>query len=304
MIFLVSLFYVYAGLCTKWDKPREIGLLPYKTIDEASGIQFSKKISDRLYHINDSGDGPFFYITDTRGENLKSIKVDNFYPKDVEDLTLATYDDKDYIVIADIGDNLRFRESLQLIFIEEKSTYPTVVTPAHVLNFTYPKNEKHNSEAIAFHPNGDLYLFTKEEDVDKGSAFPFHVYKIPKEVFLTKKSKFELIYVATIDLPKLLPKQNWLGKIVTAMDIDKDGNWILLTYKQAIYSNLDLTKPIPPVEKWKLDQDYTVIDTLDYPQQEAIAFVPGTLAFVISTEYKKKYKKAPISRLNCIGSTK
>jgi hypothetical protein len=299
VIHLLFIFNLFANICTTWQVPKQIGLLPHKQISESSGVQVSKSFSDRLYHINDSGDGPFFYITNFKGEDFKSIKVENFYPVDVEDITIATYSSKDYIVIADIGDNLRLRNTITLYFIEEKSEFPSEVKPDHVVQIKYPNGEKKNAEGFAFHPNGDLYIFTKEEDVKKGLAFPFSVFKISKEIFLKKQLQANAELVGMIDLPKLQPRQNWLGQVVTALDIDSNGKWLLLTYKNAIHSSIDLTKKIPPVSDWKLGKDYTEIAMLDYPQQEAISFIPGKEAFVFTTEYKKKYKQAPISQVFC-----
>ncbi|MCB0348857.1 MAG: hypothetical protein KDD37_08470, partial [Bdellovibrionales bacterium] len=90
MIFLL-LSLLHASVCTQWGKPIEIGLLPHKQINEASGLQVSKKIKDRMYHVNDSGEGPIFFVTDTKGANLQVVKVEDFYPVDAEDMTIASY---------------------------------------------------------------------------------------------------------------------------------------------------------------------------------------------------------------------
>lgn len=299
MLTLLFTIVVFAAPCAKWHAPTEIGLLPHKEISEASGLQISKKIKDRLYHVNDSGDGPFFYITNYKGENLKTIKVENFYPIDVEELTIATYDNTDYIVIADTGDNLHVRDSAALYFIEEKESYPDKVFPAHIMNIKYPRGEKKNVEALAFHPTGDIFIFSKEESIVKAKAFPLSIFKIKKESFFRRQKEVEAEFVDTLDLPSLQPNENWLGQVATGLDIDGDGNWLLLTYKRAIYSSLDLTKNLPKVSSWKLGRDYVAIDLLDYPQQEAVSFIPKKSAFVFSTEYKKKYKKSPLAQVNC-----
>ena len=54
------------GLCEAWSKPEKIGALDTEMVDEASGLAISQVHSNRLYHINDSGDGPFFYQSDRK----------------------------------------------------------------------------------------------------------------------------------------------------------------------------------------------------------------------------------------------
>lgn len=304
MLSLLFAIPIFAATCAKWNIATEIGLLPHKEISESSGLQISKKIKDRIYHVNDSGDGPFFYITNYQGKNLKTIKVENFYPVDVEELTIASYDNTDYIVIADTGDNLHIRDSVALYFIEEKESYPDKVFPSHIMNIKYPKGEKKNVEALAYHPSGDIYIFSKEENIRAAKAFPLSIFKIKKEAFSLRQKEVVAEFVGMLDLPSLQPNENWLGQIATGLDIDEGGNWLLLTYKRAIYSTLDLTKSLPKATSWKLGRDYMAIDLLDYPQQEAISFIPTKSAFVFSTEYKKKYQKAPLARVDCALSLK
>ena len=51
-------------------------MLDHKLIDEASGIEVSSKFPNRLYHINDSGGGQFFYISDLKGNSTQKIAID------------------------------------------------------------------------------------------------------------------------------------------------------------------------------------------------------------------------------------
>ena len=63
-----------AQICKNWGEPFEIDQLDHTIINEASGI-IKSQYKDRLYHVNDSGDGPYFYQTDLNGKSTQKIKV-------------------------------------------------------------------------------------------------------------------------------------------------------------------------------------------------------------------------------------
>src|SRR5688500_13119155 len=95
-------------LCRRWSSPVTAGKLDHKLIAESSGLAASRRFKERLYHINDSGDGAAFYITDSRGRDPKRIAVTGgFAPMDAEDLALGPCgdDEKSCLFIGDIGDN-------------------------------------------------------------------------------------------------------------------------------------------------------------------------------------------------------
>ena len=70
--------------CDTWSEPQQLGMLDHQIIPEASGIAVSRAFEDRLYHNNDSGDGPYFYVTNGAGEATQTVTVGDFEPSDVE----------------------------------------------------------------------------------------------------------------------------------------------------------------------------------------------------------------------------
>ena len=42
-----------------------------------------------MYTHNDSGSGPEFFMSDIDGSNLKRVLIENFTPKDTEDMAIA-----------------------------------------------------------------------------------------------------------------------------------------------------------------------------------------------------------------------
>ena len=59
----------YGQLCKNWGQPKTLGTLDHKIIAEASGIAVSQLSNNRLYHVNDSGNGSYFYSTYMDGSN-------------------------------------------------------------------------------------------------------------------------------------------------------------------------------------------------------------------------------------------
>ena len=165
LVFFSAFFFypvfVLANWCPQWSQPKAVGYLNSDVIDEASGIEVSPLSKQRLFHINDSGDGPHFYTSDLNGNDTKTISIKGFSPVDVEDLTLGPcLDKKSCLFIGDIGDNNKVREDIVVVLIEEKPSFDKEVSPSLTLRLKYPDGP-HNAEGIAVHPNGDLYILTK-----------------------------------------------------------------------------------------------------------------------------------------------
>jgi hypothetical protein len=77
-------------VCDKWSPPIKVGEIQGPLVEEASGVEYSEKYGPRLYHINDSGDGPFFYVSQLDGSKVQKIKVKGIKAfKDLEDIALG-----------------------------------------------------------------------------------------------------------------------------------------------------------------------------------------------------------------------
>ena len=126
----------FAEVCGKWGEGEKTGQLNSSMINEASGIAVSRKYPGRLYHVNDSGGGPYFYTTDIDGSGTKGVKIDGIKYKrrsDYEDLGLGRCGpNSSCLFIADIGDNRERRKHVELILIEEQEDYGRKVSP-HLL---------------------------------------------------------------------------------------------------------------------------------------------------------------------------
>ncbi len=293
----------YGELCRKWDKGENAGQLDSSIIKEASGIAVSSEYPGRLYHVNDSGGGPYFYITDMSGNQTKKVKIEGYKNKrsDFEDLGLGPCaTGKTCLFIADIGDNRERRKYVEVIAVEELEHYGGPVTPVKALKLVYP-DRAHNAEGLAVHPNGDIYILTKEEDLGKDEAYPSKLYRLEyKKRKNTGKGPLMLEYMGEIDIPSLAPEASTYGQLSTSFDISPDGKrFLILTYEDAFEFNHDLSvSKIKDTEDMKEGIDYSVIGINSLPQQESVSYLPDGSGFIYSTEYK--FFSVPIVTVSCL----
>lgn len=294
----------YAALCENWDEPRESGDLNTRHIKEASGIAVSRNYPGRLYHVNDSGGGPYFYTTGLDGSGTKKVKIEgvnyNNYRTDYEDLTLGPCgSEKSCLIIADIGDNREKRDHVELIFIEEKKSYESSVSPDSIIKLLYP-DRAHNAEGVAVHPNGDIYVLTKEENLNKMDAYPSRLYRAPFQKFKNSNREPVLLeYIAEIDLGMLMPESSVFGKLATSFDISPDGKrFLVLTYEDAIEFNHDLSMgKLKNTGDMKENEDYKIIELISLPQQESAAYLDDS-GFIYNTELK--LFSVPLMTVKCL----
>lgn len=90
-------------------------------INESSGLARSNLAPDLLWTHNDSGGTTSLYAMTTEGALVASVQLSGLgiINLDWEDMTSFTHEDKAYLLVGDIGDNLAFRSTLTLYLLEE-----------------------------------------------------------------------------------------------------------------------------------------------------------------------------------------
>src|SRR5262245_47916309 len=162
-----------AQLCRQWSEAVRVGELQVQ-LTEASGLAASRQFPSRLYHINDSGETGKFFITGMDGKDTRSVKINDFEPDDTEALSLgacAAKDSSSCLYIGDIGDNDVKRKSIEIVVVEEVRNFSPTLKPRSRLKLMYPDGP-HDAESMAVHPNGDIYILTKENPARLYKANP------------------------------------------------------------------------------------------------------------------------------------
>jgi len=122
---------------------------------------------------NDSGDGPFIYAFDTRGESLGVFRVASAQARDWEDIAIGPGPQrgKSYLYIGDIGDNSKSRSEVVVYRVAEPAlttagrkltkTRPGITESAEAIRLRYPDG-KHDAETLLVHAgSGNIYIVTK-----------------------------------------------------------------------------------------------------------------------------------------------
>jgi hypothetical protein len=267
-------------------------------------------VAGRLYHHNDSGRGGFFYLTNSSGGQTQKVGIGEFdaSSSDFEAMATVTLEGKAYIVLADIGDNAAKKPEHDILFFEELQNYPETINPSFRIKVRYP-DHPHDAESLAVYPSGDLFILTKEWNLQKLQSFPDHLFKLPKEQVLAALGTslhgekplepFTLEPWGTLELSKLAPTVfNLLSQVPTDMSISPSGNhFLVLTYGSAFEFNYNLSSgPLPA--NWNLGKNVRQIRLKALEQQEGISYTPDGKGFVYSTEKRKL--EPPLMQLECV----
>lgn len=256
---------VAAQPCQQWTDAVRVGELPPQ-VRESSGIAASAAFPDRLYHVNDSGDSGRFFLTNLDGSGLRAVRIAGFRSVDTEALGLGPCPGppkRSCVYVGDIGDNRRRRKTIEVVVIEEAHSFTDPVQPTARLTLRYPDGP-HDAESMAVHPNGALYILTKEH--------PARLYK-----GVLDRADQTLEAVTTLDI----------GNPPTDMAISDDGTRLLaLTYLDAVEVGMDF-------------KDTRKIAIQFLQQQESLAYLPGGRSFLYTTERAIAKLLQPILRVEC-----
>ncbi len=297
-----------AQICRTWSAAQNVGTLEPKLLPEDSGMALSNLVPDRIYHINDSGNGPYFLYTDARGQNTHKIRIAGFDAKnsDFEAVSTAVVDGKKLLIVADIGDNAKKWQFYELLIFEERSSFGEEIAPLARVKIKYPGSVAHDAESLAVHPNGDLFILTKEQALRRLRSYPSSLFRLPKAAWTAaleqggNKEPLVLEPYGTLDLPVLAPSLfNLLSTVTTDMSISPAGKRILvLTYGSAFEFGYDLSSgPLPNTSSWKAGENFNQISIPSLEQQEGIAYTPDGKGFVYSSEVRSTAQ--PLMKLEC-----
>jgi hypothetical protein len=155
------------------QKPTTLATIKDKSISESSGLVASRTTPGAYWTHNDSGDGPFIYAFDTRGDSFGTFRVSGADARDWEDIAAGPgpQPNRSYLYIGDIGDNDAVRPEVIVYRIAEPElsastrrftkSRPGSTEPAEAIRLRYPDG-KHDAETLLVHPRtGNLYIVTK-----------------------------------------------------------------------------------------------------------------------------------------------
>jgi hypothetical protein len=171
MHFLSVLFFAFIPFQT-YGPPAKLATIKDAVVTESSGLVASRTLPGAYWTHNDSGDGPFIYAFNTRGESLATFRVTGANARDWEDISIGPgpQPNRTYLYIGDIGDNGEKRPDIVIYRVAEPDlktakgstkARPLTTEPAEAIRLKYPDG-KHDAEALLVHPtSGNIYIMTK-----------------------------------------------------------------------------------------------------------------------------------------------
>ncbi|HKN83299.1 MAG TPA: hypothetical protein VJW17_07680 [Pyrinomonadaceae bacterium] len=266
------------------------------SIIESSGLVASRTTPGAYWTHNDSGDGPFIYALDTRGDSLGVFRVTGAQAVDWEDIAIGPgpLPNKPYLYIGDIGDNDALRSEVVVYRVAEpvltaaarQSTAkrPLTTEPAEAIRLRYPDG-KHDAEALLVHPTtGDIYIVTKvmiASPVVYEAAAPF-----------TSGKLITMRRIGEIKIPSLF------GGMITGGNVSPDGRRVALC---DYFQGYELVLPPGATnfdEIWK--QRMIGFDLGKRKQGEAITYRLDGKALLATSEGKQP----PLIQVEIFGALK
>jgi len=169
----MHIYFLMFVLLAGYGTPTTVTTIKDKSVSESSGLVASRTTPGAYWTHNDSGDGPFIYAFDTRGDSFGTFRVTGAQSRDWEDIAAGPgpQPNKSYLYIGDIGDNNAIRPEVIVYRVAEPSLSatsrqftkkrPGSTEPADAIRLKYPDG-KHDAEALLVHPRtGNLYIVTK-----------------------------------------------------------------------------------------------------------------------------------------------
>jgi hypothetical protein len=223
---LVYLFIFSILWSVSYGQPVTLATIKDKSISESSGLVASRTTPGAYWTHNDSGDGPFIYAIDTRGDSFGTFRVSGAQARDWEDIAAGPgpQPNRSYLYIGDIGDNDAVRSEVIVYRVAEPAlssatrrftkSRPGSTEPAEAIRLKYPDG-KHDAEALLVHPrSGNIYIVTKVLVANPGvyeAAAPF-----------TAGQSITLRKLGEPHVPSLF------GGVITGGSISPDGRHVAL----------------------------------------------------------------------------
>ena len=163
-----------------------MGQIESRRLDESSGLAASQRYEDILWSMNDSGGEAELFALTIHGEHIGRWSLDLPKPNDWEAMDSFQWRGKNYLLVADIGDNFAMRSSVSYTILEEPDARTLVdgaiLRPVISQHFVYP-NGPRDSEAIAVDPvRGEILVLSKRTK-------PPELYRLPLSLGAANKSQ-------------------------------------------------------------------------------------------------------------------
>jgi hypothetical protein len=262
----------------KWSEPQFAGIPDEAKLGELSGLTRSNVTPGIYWAIND-GDNPAEIIAiDAQARTKAWHTLGGVRNIDWEDIANYRDRDRNYLAIADSGDNGGLRSELFLHIVEEpvELVENGQISIVRTIRFQWPDGARDTESLIADERRRRFLLISKKRVPAEVFALPFDAKDGDKPKLVTT-----LEGIAQPDEKTMNAKGDY-GRYraqITGADISPDGQWLaVLNYQQINFFRLGgqaIAKTLRPVQTLTLPW---------LPQAEGIAFSSDGNSVFIGSE--------------------
>lgn len=220
-------------------RAQRTGHLAHTDLVEASGMVHSRREDGLLWLINDGGHPPALYAVATNGGDRGRVIVDGARNTDWEDLAAFDLNGRNFLVIADVGDNRAVRKTRRIYVVEEPrrdnaGVFPEAVGVAWQFAFRYADGPR-DCEGVAVAPRaGQILLITKRTQPPQLYALSLEPPEEGRLQTARRVGAVPRIPPPTVQDRRGRPRLGGFLSQPTAMDIRADNRLaVVLTYKDA-----------------------------------------------------------------------
>jgi hypothetical protein len=218
------------------------GVLLDSQLAEISGLAASRRHRDVLWLHDDGGNPARLFAVNTSGDRVATLRVD-VTKTDWEDMAAFRLDGRDYLLIADTGDNGGLRRTLQLHVLEEPARLENArLKPTWSIAFRWPDGAR-DCEAVAVDErNRQILLISKKRQ-------PPDLFALPLRPQSGVQTAVKLGTLAGVPQPtaeelRSNPREARVMNQVTAADISPDGRALaVMTYRDLLLYPRQLEEP-------------------------------------------------------------
>lgn len=208
------------------------GLMLDRELREISGLTVSRRHADTLWMHDDGGNPARLFAVGRDGARKATFRIEGVPKTDWEDISAFRLDGRDYLLLADTGDNGGLRRTLQLHVIEEPSRLVNArLRPAWSIVFRWPDGAR-DCEAVTVDPaSRRVLLVSKKRQPPELFALPLR--PTGGDVATARR-------IARLRMPIALARKADdarapLESQVTAADVSPDGRSLaVITYRHLL----------------------------------------------------------------------
>lgn len=271
------------GTASRWSRAEYAGALTDADLDEVSGLAASHAHHGMYWAHNDGGNEPVLVAIRGDGTRVASYAVKGVANVDWEDMASFELDGRNYLLVADTGDNGGIRKTLDLAVFEEPATLRDgdTLKPAWTTTFRWPDGAR-DCEAVAVDAAaGEVLLISKKRVPPEVFALPLR----PAEGTQTAQLVGTLNGIAQPDQAQLRknPVYGRYRSQVSGADLSPNGRVLAVLNYHAVHLYVR-----QPGQDWKqaLAAEPGRLDFPWLPQAEGIAFSLDGRRLLIASEQR------------------